>query len=174
MTVAINPCCDERLSEVANDPIVIDSSKAGLSVEAYGNCWSFSVSQEQARSLTTGQIIEFLSAVQQARQRQVLMRFGNTHPMRFYCWHDEQASQLCFSLVSASHNCLPFGCVVKEVRELSVVVNEFLGSLYHDGIPMEEFVPLESTDLPEIDEPNRFVLNVWSKSLPSFSRSRTY
>ena len=172
MTVAINPF-DEWLLEVANDPIVTDASKAGLSIEAHSNCWSFSINKEQAQSLTAGQVIEFLSAVQQARHQQILGRYGSTHPMLFYCWHDEQASQLCFSLVSASHDCLPFGCIVKEVSELSIVVNEFLENLYHDGIPLEEFVPLEAINIPEIDEPNRFVLNVWSKKLPAFSRSRT-
>jgi hypothetical protein len=41
-------------------------------------------------------------------------------PMRFYCWCDDQARQLRFSLVSAGPSLLPFRCLVEPAAELGV------------------------------------------------------
>ena len=49
--------------------------------------------------------------------------------MRFYCWHDAQAGQLRFSLVSAGLEPLPFGCPVESEAELGQVVRDFLGAV---------------------------------------------
>jgi hypothetical protein len=48
--------------------------------------------------------------------------------MRFYCWHDTQAGQLRFSLVSACHAALPFECPIEPAADLAVVIWSFLGA----------------------------------------------
>jgi len=47
--------------------------------------------------------------------------------MIFYCWHDRQARQLRFSLVSSAHGRLPFACEI-EVTDMAGVV----GSIVQD------------------------------------------
>ena len=56
--------------------------------------------------------------------------------MLFYGWHDAQVAQLRFSLVSADHGCLPFGCPVEPTADLELIVASFLESPYHDGISL--------------------------------------
>ena len=53
--------------------------------------------------------------------------------MQFYCWHDAQAGQLCFSLVSVGGAGLPFGCPIEPVSVLRAVVQDFLGAVEADG-----------------------------------------
>jgi len=157
----------EWLEEVANDPLIVDQSGNDLSYEPHGNCWTFSVSQRQAEVTTVEDVLNFLSGIMQARERQIEARPGAVNPMVFYCWFDEQASHLCFSLVSASHNCLPFGAIVDEIDDFSRIAEQFLNSYYHNGIPLEEFMTQEEFDKLGRPEPPPYVLLVATKTLPT-------
>lgn len=77
--------------------------------------------------LTVPAVEQWLRAVVAGKRQQLLAQRGN-YPMQFYCWHDAQASQLRFSLVSGAA-ALPFGCPLR-LAELSVVAQEFLAQEY--------------------------------------------
>ena len=117
----------EWLTEVEDDPIVIKVMESGLNTEAQSNLWTFALSQQQAQELDAEEVIQFLANVVLARERQVIKQFGQQHPMIFYCWFDEQAIQLRFSLVSSFHNSLPFGEKVILTDDLAGIVEQFLG-----------------------------------------------
>ncbi len=157
----------EWLEEVANDPLIVNVSEEGLLLECRANLWTFSISQSQAQVTTVEDVLNFLSAVMQARERQIKVRPGPMNPMVFYCWFDKQASQLHFSLVSSSHNCLPFGVIVQETDDFARVVEPFLSSRHHDGIPSDEFMTQEESDKRRLPEPPSYVLLVATKTLPT-------
>ena len=156
----------EWLEEVANDLLIVDQSEKGLSYESHGNCWTFATSQSQAEVTTVEDVLNFLSGVMQARERQIKARPRPVNPMVFYCWFDEQASHLCFSLVSTSHNRIPFGAIVEETDDFALMVQKFLSNQYHDGIPMEDFTIEEISNDIEYPEPPPYVLLVATKTLP--------
>jgi len=131
---------NDWLAEVEADPVVVETTQADLDAEASGNLWTFSLSPQQAQEVKQEEVLHFLKAVLLAREHQVTERFGNQHPMVFYCWLDEQTAQLRFSLVSALHNCLSLGSKVNIVADLSSIVKQLLSSPYHGGVPIEEFV----------------------------------
>ena len=161
----LNPFPD-WFEEVASASLTIDHSKKGLSHEAHENWWAFSISQHQANTIVAGDIVKFLSGVAQAREQQIRAHSGAVNPVVFYCWCDEQDSQLCFSLVSVSHNRIPFGAIVKETDDFAQVVKQFLSNQYHDGIPMEEFIMQEEYDELDRPEPPPYVVLVATKILP--------
>lgn len=149
------------LADVANDEVII--SAGDINVEASENLWSFSLSADQAADVTASDVEVFLQAIIGARREWLSVQGVNTGSIRFYCWHDEQAAQLRLSLVSACHGRVPFRCEVKDVSDLTEIVNSFLSSGYHDGIPWEE---LESVPFEGEIQADRYVVPVWSLSLP--------
>ena len=155
----------EWLEEVINSPLIVDQSQDGLSYECHGNHWSFAISQSQAEVIAAEDVLNFLFSVMQAREQQIKARSGAINSMIFYCWLDEQASHLCFSLVSAAHQCIPFGAIMEETDDFAKVVELFLNSHYHNGIPLEEFVKDSSNEIEDA-EPNSYVLLVATKTLP--------
>jgi hypothetical protein len=122
--MATNPF-PEWLSEVAADAVVVQPGDAV--VEARGNLWTFGLDDEQRAAVTPADVEAFVRAVVAARGRWLAENAAG--PMRIYCWHDAQAGQLRFSLVSAGHAGLPFGCPVEPVAVLRAVVQGFLGSV---------------------------------------------
>ena len=46
--------------------------------------------------------------------------------MLFYCWHEAQTRQLRFSLVSAAHGRLPFGCAVDPEAKLASIAADIV------------------------------------------------
>lgn len=159
----------EWLEEVASDPLMVNKSEEGLLFECRENLWTFAISQSQVEAITVEDVLYFLSAVMQARERQIKARPEPINPMIFYCWFDDQASQLRFSLVSTSHNRLPFGAIVEETDNFAQIVKLFLSSRYHNGIPLEEFkvVEMEELDKRNLPEPPPYVLPVATKILPT-------
>lgn len=66
--------------------------------EAKKNQWAFSLTIEQADLLIVEDVVDFLEAVIEHRQQKLLDNHAS--PLKFYCWHDKQAGQLRFSMVS--------------------------------------------------------------------------
>src|ERR1700722_4768606 len=102
------------LDEVASEPLVVNTDC--IEAEAHRNMWSFSLSREQAASVSIADVEEFARGVIEAR-RASLSATG-MRPMVMYWCHDAMAGHLCFSLVSASHGILPFGCELEPANEL--------------------------------------------------------
>lgn len=136
-----------------------------LAREPIENMWSFSATSGQAQQMSVRDVQTFLEGIIQAHEHQLLITYGISHPMLFYCWFDELAVQLRLSLISATHQSLPFGCRVNIVNDIQCIISKFLTSLYHDGIPWDEFY---SVELPQ-EEVTRpiYTLDVWMTRLPS-------
>ena len=159
--MATNPFL-EWLPEVAADDIVIGGNESGE------NMWSFSLTPEQAAALVPEQVETFVRDVLAARSQKLAATARG--PMLFYCWHDEMAAQLRFSLVSKGDGGLPFGCEVERVESLSEIVRPFLSSRYHGGIPWSEFrdiSDLSESELEQLDQQDqKYTLKVWAQECP--------
>lgn len=147
------------LPDVVDDNIVV--SPEDVCAEARENYWTFSVTSEEAESLTTNDIETFISTVVGARRDALQQRNVMRGTMTFYCWFDEMSSLLCFSIVSAKRDALPFGCDLVDAL-LPCIASVFLGSRFHDGIPWSEFRPVESLS----DDPPKLIMPVWSVAIP--------
>ncbi len=145
----------ECYPEIASYPIVVDANN--MLREAQENQWSFSLSIEQADSLNVEDVVDFLEAVVEHRQQWLLDNHASS--MKFYCWHDKQAGQLRFSLISDSHNHLPFTGEIVSVSAIDTVVTEWLLSEALTGI---ELTGLDKA-MREIDSE---YTTVWSVLLP--------
>jgi hypothetical protein len=108
-----------------SDEIVVDSQDVNR--EARENMWVFSPRDDQLGRIDADTVMRFLNEIIRSRRADPS---DNAAPeMDFYCWHDHQARQLRFSLVSSSHGCLPFACAIKEVGLLGIV-----DSVVHDWL----------------------------------------
>ena len=147
------------LIEVEATDLTVDSGDKGLNHEAQSNQWSFSFAQEQVQKLSLQEVTDFLNTLVESYNRR-LSRPEYQLAMIFYCWSDPQVGSLRFSLVSASHNALPFDTSIEVLDNLEAVVQGFLNFSYHDGIPLNEFNldPVEAEPMP---------LQVWAKELPT-------
>ncbi|MFG0247600.1 MAG: hypothetical protein ACF8OB_01840, partial [Phycisphaeraceae bacterium JB051] len=103
----------------------------------------------------------------QARRNWLIERDAKS--MVMYWWHDEMSGQLNFSLVSLCHGKLPFGCkvILRYVKSLEDIVNEWFASPYLHGIPWSEFSDCDpdEPDEPEIELPP-LEQNIWLEVLP--------
>ena len=149
---------NEWIAEVAADPIVVRPDSIGA--EANGNVWSFSLSPEQTAAVSIADVVRFAEQVTQARRAWLCAR--NATAMVMYWWHDAQAGQLRFSLVSAIHGELPFGCKTVAARSLESVIEEWLKSPDLHGISWSELQLSAADDL----EPALAPLPVWSQAVP--------
>jgi hypothetical protein len=107
----------EWLQPASSGDIVVDDND--INQEARENLWVFSPRDDQLEKLDTDTVMRFVDEV--IRSRHAVLSDGALPAMTFYCWHDHQARQLRFSLVSSSHGRLPFACEVKEVELRRVV-----------------------------------------------------
>ncbi len=96
--------------------------------EANENLFYLGLAESGLSLLTAPAVKEWLKKVLAGKRQQLQQQRGSQYPMQFYCWHDAQAMQLRFSLVSAAAK-LPFSCPLRLVG-LSVVVQEFLTQKY--------------------------------------------
>ncbi len=122
----------EVLAEIKTAEFVIDPN--GNS-EPSGNLWTISLSSAQASGLVVDDVADFIRKAAwcfDARRSDSVLG----HSMFFYCWVDEQAGQLRFSVVSSLP--LPFSCAVNVVDDAETVAQQFLACPFLDGIPIGE------------------------------------
>jgi hypothetical protein len=118
------------LPDVVRDPVVVRPDD--IIAEARGNQWSFSLTPSQAASVTIPEVLAFAAEV--SRGRTEWLRRHSSAPVVLYWWHDSQAGQLRFSLVSASHGRLPFGCPLSPAPELATIVSAWLAAPISGGV----------------------------------------
>ena len=152
----------EWLPEVAADAVTVDPGD--ITVEARGNQWSFSLSAGMAAVVTVADVEAFAAGVADARRAWLAARGAG--PMVLYWWHDRQAGQLRFSLVSAAHGLLPFGARVVSAAGLRAIAEDWLSSPYLDGIPWSATRPLAPGEAETETGPSPPDLPVWSVRLP--------
>jgi hypothetical protein len=148
------------LAEVTNDAVVI--CRDDINTEANSNLWSFSLTLQEASSLSVTDVVEFSQKVVASRREWLTARRAPS--MVMYWWHDEQAGQLRFSLVSTTHGRLPFQANIAVVAEFEEIAKAWLSSPYLDGIPwtdLQEVVPeeVETEQLPP-------TIAVWTAVVP--------
>lgn len=134
--------------------------------EAHKNLFFLAPTKAELSLLSAPAIEAWLKTVLAGKRWQLQEQRGSHYAMQFYCWHDAQASQLRFSLVSAAA-ALPFGCTLR-FADLSVIVREFLAQEYL----------IFGENLFEIDEATaswaavaeaaaqEYVLHVWRTIIP--------
>jgi hypothetical protein len=149
------------LAKVAADQITVDSSN--IDKESHSNHWSFSISSAEAAVCDSLGIEQFITSVIDCRCASLLAQNAELKSMLFYCWHDEMASQIRFSMISASHDRMPFGGTIQIEPELSQITASFLHSLHHDGIPFSELVECDFDTSPK-ESPR--IQKVWTKLIP--------
>ena len=152
----------EWLAEVAADAVTVDPDD--INAEANGNLWGFSITAEMAAAMTIADVETFAAGVANARRAWLLQHSAG--PMVLYWWHDAMAGQLRFSMVSAAHGRLPFGCNVIPAVGLRVIADEWLKSPYLDGISWSELSPAPAGEPDQDSEPPPLNLPVWSLRLP--------
>lgn len=113
----------EWLQLARGDGIVVDD--ADINWEARENMWVFSPREDQLERVDTDTTMRFVDEIIHLRCTALSDR--RLPEMIFYCWHDHQARQLRFSLVSSSHGRLPFAREVQQVDLRSIV-----GSVVHN------------------------------------------
>ncbi len=148
----------EWIAEVAADPVVVRQDNIGA--EAKSNLWSFSLSPEQAAVVSVADVLRFAEQVILARRAWLNAR--NAGEMVLYWWHDAQAGQLRFSMVSAVHGELPFGCRTIAAPSLESVIDDWLRSPDLHGISWSELRASAADD----PEPRPFSLAVWTQVVP--------
>ena len=153
--MAANPCC-EWLTEVAADAVVV--RPVFVILVGCGNRGAGARAPEQAAIVTIADVVVFSNAV--ADGRRVWLSAHGARPMVLFWWHDTPAGQLRFSMVSAAHGQLPFGCEIVGASSLASIVSNWLRSKTLHGIPWSEFQEFSPDEV--VTDPPNFVLPVWS------------
>jgi len=151
---------DEAGSEFSSTPLFIGSGSSDLNQEARNNEHALSITAAQAQRLSVTDLRQLLHRVIAAKKAQLLRERGTSYPMTFYCWHDEQAAQLRFSLVSAAATALPFACRLLLVADIEAILRPFLASHHLDGIPWHELDAVAQQGSPA-DFDAEYALEVW-------------
>jgi len=152
------------LPEVIADEVTICAD--AINHEALQNMWTFTLTREQATRITPTDVEDFLRAVIISRRNWLRGRHVLPGQMRFYCWFDEQAGQLRFSMVSACHRRLPFACQVVDAAEVSHVVRRFLQAVAGGLIPRSALCEISHAEDQQPQDPTAGLLPVWSTPLP--------
>lgn len=133
--------------DVVTEKLIVEPKD--IDIECQANMWSVSLSPEQAKIVSIENVKDFILQVKLAYIDQLCAQGYPEGSMCFYCWHDEQAGRLRFSLVSASHKYLPFPCKLRGVEDIEAIVGDWLICCN-----------LHGTDWEEEDAP--YVLPIWS------------
>lgn len=112
--------------DIIQDTVFIGQSAEDLNQEIETNTWLISMSNIERASTAPETLMRFFEAVMDNRRAQI-RHAQASHGMWFYVWHDQQAAQLRFSLISDVHQRLPFGGETI-FAELASLVEEFLRS----------------------------------------------
>lgn len=146
-----NPSFFEQFQDAITDEMYVGSSPEDLQHEIHNNLWCISASQLEIEHLTIRDWAIFFEQVIENRTRQI--HDSGKHGMIFYTWFDEQACQIRFCLISNFHNKLPFGSPIEIVDKPEIIIEQFMNSLYHDGIPFTELAIGDIDDFEESDMP---------------------
>jgi hypothetical protein len=128
----------EDLEDITNDSIYIGSTAADLQKEIETNMWRISISTNLVNQITTDDFNEFIYKVVENRKEQIENSSSNLG-MYFYLWFDFMASQLRFNLISDINKKLPFSCEIQILNDPKEIIDDFLRSPFHNGLPIEGY-----------------------------------
>lgn len=156
----------DHADAIIQDELIINKDDLSGMEEAQDNLWYIHLGSEQLKNLSVEVLCGFLLEVLDQRETQLRMQCGLSYPMLFYCWVDELAGQLRFSIVRDSPAGLPFKCSLRRVSHLEKIVEQYLASPYLDGISWEE-IDLNTDDSfwdESVTIPT--ILDVWVQQIP--------
>jgi hypothetical protein len=132
----------QYFADVIADELFIGASVDDLQKEIQQNMWLLSKPAGYGESVQDW--LDLINRIIENRKQQIAV---SRHSMIFYLWLDEQACQLRFNLINDSHEFLPFNSNVELVQSFYKIVEAFLTSPYHNGIPFGELddMPLNET-----------------------------
>lgn len=128
------------LQQYVDEQLHITDNAAELKKEMERNYWWIGGSPEQIASLSFQEWREYMRRLVENRQAQLDNSKVDTD-LIFYCYHDHQAGQLRFNIISSAHSELPFSCKTEEV-EMDIVLKDFLQDEFFGVIPNEGLVPI--------------------------------
>lgn len=144
-----------RMQQIINDKLTFGNFIDDLKIELSENTWSVSLNRLEKREITADELQTFIEAVISNRQTQISEQSRN-HGMIFYLWHDRQAGQLRFSLISDWHEKLPFSAKIIN-EDLENIIREFLNST--------SFSAWEDLEILEYTQEN-----AWESDYPDYVR----
>lgn len=124
------------LEEIITDKIFIGTSETDLHREIETNMWRISIPAELSEKVTVEDFNEFIYKIISQRKKQINDSSSNKG-MYFYLWFDWMASQLRFNLISDTNEKLPFNCELQFVDDPIDIINDFINSPFHNGLPIE-------------------------------------
>jgi hypothetical protein len=133
------------LSAQIVEPIYLTDRTDEVKEEINCNCWALSAPADIISQATTKDFLEFIQKVKDCYKNQLDKSQLNID-LIFYLWFDAMAGQLRFNFINSNHDKLPFGCKLKFTDSSEEIVVQYLNSLHHEGIPWDEFHPVETAE----------------------------
>ena len=158
------------LSNQISEPLYLTDKTDEINEEINCNNWILSAPSDIISQTTTTDFLEFIQKVKDNYKNQ-LDKSQFDIDLIFYMWFDEMAGQLRFNFINSNHGKLPFGCKLKHTDRPEEIVDKYLKSQYHDGIPWNELETIESPEqLAEADRRKKelhenFVLTVYQEKI---------
>jgi hypothetical protein len=110
---------------VIESPVLLTGQISLEEKEIYENMWAISFTERFATKVTKQELLTFIDSLLRARGKQA-SALG--YPATFYMWHDAQAAQLRFNILSGHRTRLPFGSVVELQNSIDSILEEFLNT----------------------------------------------
>ncbi|MEK4355108.1 hypothetical protein MKX41_30410 [Paenibacillus sp. FSL R5-0475] len=128
----------ENLEEIITDQLYIGSSESDIQKEIETNMWRITIQPDLVKENLIDDFDNFINKVIENRQEQI-DRSNSANGMIFYLWFDLMASQLRFNLISDVNKALPFACSIQYTGDKKEVLEDFINSSLHNGLPIEGY-----------------------------------
>jgi hypothetical protein len=161
------------LSNQISEPIYLTEKTDELNEEINHNQWILSAPADIISQSTTTDFLGFIQKVKGHYKNQ-LDKSQLEIDLIFYLWFDEVAGQLRFNFINSNHDKLPFGCKLNHTERPEEIVDQYLKSKYHYGIPWNELETLETpeqiakVDTLEKELKGNFVLTVYQEKIKKY------
>ncbi len=138
--------------------------------ETYQNGWGIILSHKIIKKITADDLADFFLKLIAIRTQQVSMMKPLEQGI-LYIWFDEIALQLCFNILSAQHQKLPFGCKVNIIDSPYPIFQQFVrtvayNELYGNYLGITEIVEDKSQFNDHEIDFETFIIDVWQIQLP--------
>ncbi|MDY2588380.1 hypothetical protein [Winogradskyella aquimaris] len=130
-----------------------------LDIEISRNTHWISLNEKLSKNIKSVDIIDKLRLLRHDLIAR-LDKIKSKSSYNYYSWFDEQACQFRFSIINSKHKNLPFSGDINIINNELEIIKSFLESNYHDGIPFNEIIAVES-----IDESKKNELDVYLEEL---------
>lgn len=152
--IIVNKLSD--LQSILRQPIDRDFTSAND--HTYPNMWALTLSDDLISTIQLTTLTNFFMKLLE-HQRQQLHTIDQEPTATFYLWFDEQALQLRFNIIPGIQQTLPFGCNIRKVLSLDLVLQQFLTTA-HKIAKTGEPIEFLDHDTDEYDDAN-YILDVY-------------